>query len=75
MKTELLFAVASVMLIGAVLVFAFPTPVQADKKTEWCTESSVSLPECFNAKGQCDKFMKAHQIPGDEYGPCQEQPA
>lgn len=32
MKTELLFALASIMLVGAVVVFALPTAAEAAKK-------------------------------------------
>ena len=59
MKMAIMFAVASLMLVGAVIVFALPTPVQAAKKTEWCTQNPMNVdPSCFNGKGQCEKFRK-----------------
>jgi hypothetical protein len=74
MKTEIMFAVASIMLVGAVIVFALPTPVQADKKTEWCTSSSWSPdPTCFNGKGKCEKFVKENSA--GWYTSCTERPA
>jgi hypothetical protein len=35
MKIELLFAVASLVLVSAVVVFALPSPVQAAKNQIW----------------------------------------
>ena len=73
MKTELLFAVASIMLVGAVIVFALPTQVQA-KKTEWCTFNPLNSggPDCFNAKGQCEKFFREQS--DLQRLPCQDRP-
>jgi len=71
MKTEIMFAVASLMLVGAVIVFALTNAVEASKPTQWCTAADPwSTTQCFNAKGQCQKFERAHP----QALPCQEEP-
>jgi hypothetical protein len=70
---EIMFAVASLMLVGAVIIFALPTAVEAAKKTQWCTIEVIDgNPNCFNAKGQCEKFLRDHPV---GWTPCREQPS
>ena len=54
MMTESIFAVASIMLIGTVVVFALPTLILA-AKIQWCSTQNL-LDECFSGKGQCEKW-------------------
>lgn len=68
MKIEILFAVAVMSLVGAVLVFVFPTPVQA-AKTLWCSTTDHAT-GCFTDKGICEKWRIEH--PGA--APCQKGP-
>jgi len=70
MKTVIMFAVASLMLVGAVIVFALPTPVQAAKH-QWCTQNSSGT-ACFEGKGKCEKYVKEHPELG--LGPCTQFP-
>ena len=58
MKIEILFAVAAITLSGAVLVFAFPIPVQA-AKTLWCSTTDHAT-GCFTDKGICEKWRIEH---------------
>ena len=67
MKMEILFAVAAIMLGGAVLVIAFPIPVQA-AKTLWCS-TTYHATGCFTDKGICEKWRIEHSGV-----PCQKGP-
>jgi hypothetical protein len=58
MKLGILFVVASLMLVGAIVVFALPTPVQA--KTAYCTTTYGGTTECFQGKAKCEKFVADH---------------
>ncbi len=69
-----MFAVASLMLVGALIVFALTaTPVQAAKKTQYCTTNPLNAePQCFNGKGKCENYRKS--LFPLVVGPCKEQP-
>jgi len=68
MKMEILFAVASIMLVAAVLVFGLPTPARAAKQI-LCTDSRGDF-HCFNGNGLCEIFVKENPT----YGQCQKRP-
>jgi hypothetical protein len=53
MQTELLVAVASRMLVRAVVVFALPSPVQAETQPQWCFILTGNIPICEKNKGLC----------------------
>jgi len=58
MRTEILVAVASLMLVGAIIVFALPTPVQA--KVVYCTTTYGGTSKCFQGKAKCEQFVADH---------------
>jgi hypothetical protein len=61
MKTELLFAVASLMLVGAVLVFALPSPVQATKGQPVWAITIDGQTYGYKNKGLCQqRTIEAH---------------
>jgi hypothetical protein len=59
MKTELLFAVASLILVSAVVVFALPSPVQAAKNQSWLVVGE-GIGYGFKNKGLC--LQKEHEL-------------
>ncbi|HEY6950110.1 MAG TPA: hypothetical protein VI146_05825 [Nitrososphaeraceae archaeon] len=67
MKIEILFAVASIMLIDAALVLGLPTLAQAAKQI-FCTDLRGDF-HCFNGNGLCEKFVKENPA----YGQCQKR--
>ena len=55
MKREILFALASLILVGGMVAIAIPSAVQAAPKHTWCYGSSSGTFCNFNSKGECKK--------------------
>ena len=61
MKTAIMFAVASLILVSAVVVFALPSPVQAAKKT-WELVAVRSAGEVFTFKNKHLCLQKQQEL-------------
>ena len=61
MKTAIIFAVASLMLVGGLLVVALPTPIQAAPPHIGCWHQPFGGDACVPAKKTCEQ-----QNPTDE---------
>ena len=69
MKTEIMFAVASIMLVSAVVVFALPSPVQAAKDQLWLLNINGVF-YGFKNKGQCEQREQEAKRAGNLDEPC-----
>ena len=52
MKLGILFVVASLTLVGAIVVIAIPNPIEAAPKHQWCS----AVAPCTDNRGECKKL-------------------
>jgi hypothetical protein len=55
MKSIVLLIVTSLMLVGAIIVVAIPSPIQAAPPHQWCFREIAGPLHCFANKGDCKK--------------------